>query len=432
MRLLLIILLSLPFAASVPAFERRTPIVAAVEKAGPAVVNIRTEQVVKRRTSLFGFTDPFFDDFFRDLTPPQLYRTQSLGSGVIVDARGYVLTNAHVIEKASKIFVALPNGIKELEAKLVGADEHLDLAVLRIEGLGRYPFLPLASSSDLLLGESVIAIGNPLGLGHSITTGVVSAPNRRLSLAEGMVSIFVQTDALINPGNSGGPLLNINGELIGINTAIAQQAQGIGFSIPSDVARRVLGELIAYGRVRPPYFGIIPGSVNRALVRAREEGGVLVTEIDPGSPAASAGLQLADVILRVNGLEVESPSEFLNLVSTYPPESLLRISLLRGTRETETKVRLSTLPDGYVRRYAERMFGLKVAADKGGVAVAGVSAGSSAEKAGIRRGDRIAEVDGEKIDGVDDYLRLLAQRLGQLPVSFVVVRGNRGFFLTLP
>ena len=196
---------------SAMSYSRRTPVVEAVEKVGSAVVNIRTERIVKRRSAFFGFNDPFFDQFFRDLAPPQVYKTQSLGSGVIIDPKGYILTNAHVIQKASRIFVALPDSRKELEAELVGKAERVDLAVLKILEEREYPSLSPGSSSDLLVGETVIAIGNPLGLGHSVTTGVVSAPRRRIPMADKSFSVFIQTDALINPGNSGGPLLNING-----------------------------------------------------------------------------------------------------------------------------------------------------------------------------------------------------------------------------
>ncbi len=428
-----LILAQLLSGGSAMAHERRTAIVEAVEKAGPAVVNIRTEQVVNRRSSpFFGFGDRFFDEFFRDLGPSRVYRTQSLGSGVIIDPRGYILTNAHVIEKASKVYVALPGRSKEVEATLVGVDERVDLAVIRVEGERALPHLSPGRSDDLLLGETVIAIGNPLGLGHSITTGVISTGSRRLPTGEGNLAVFIQTDALINPGNSGGPLININGELIGINTAIATQAQGIGFSIPIGVAKRVLADLIEFGRVRRAFLGIIPGQVGKAFARSRGAGGVLVTEVEPDSPAGEAKLQIADVILELDGVAVESPREFLSLLGTYTPGDPVRLGLLRGTEERTLQLRLTEVPAGYGFRYGEKVFGFAVREEAGGVTVASVAGGSSAERVGMRRGDRVAEVGGRPVASLEEYGRQMEFLLGQLPVNFLIVRGNRGYSIDLP
>ena len=191
-RTLLIAGLILLYSQPAAAVDRRTPVVEAIAKAGPAVVNIRTEKVIKRRaaSSLFGFNDPFFEEFFRGFSPPRTFKTQSLGSGVIIDPHGYVLTNAHVIEKASKIYVALPDSPKELEATLVGQTERLDIAVLKINSDRTFPHLAPGRSDDLLIGETVIAIGNPLGLGHSVTTGIVSAQRRRIPIADNFVGLL--------------------------------------------------------------------------------------------------------------------------------------------------------------------------------------------------------------------------------------------------
>ncbi len=426
-------LAALLLATTAAAFERRTPVVAAIEKAGPAVVNIRTEKLVKgRRSPLFGFGDSIFEEFFRDFAPPQVYRTQSLGSGVIIDPGGFVLTNAHVIEQASKIFLAIPGQQRELEGELVGADERLDLAVVKIRGGGTYPFLPPGRSADLLLGETVIAIGNPLGLGHSVTTGVVSAALRRVPMGDGSVGHFLQTDALINPGNSGGPLLNVNGELIGINTAIARQAQGIGFAIPIDQARRVAGDLMRHGRRRPVWFGIVPGEVNPALVRSRGVGGVLVTEVEQSSPAVAAGLKVADVVLAVDGEIVESPAELSLLLSSYTPEDRVRVRILRGVDESERNVHLKPLPKGYGLRYGERSFGFSVRQGPQGLAVAKVTPGGPADRIGLRPGDLVKEVGGQGIEGPEEFERFLEDHLHQLPLSFLFVRGNRGYHIQLP
>jgi serine protease Do len=430
---LVLLFLFPPLALPAAAFDRRTPVVAAVKKAGPAVVNIRTEQIVKRRASpFFGFSDPFFDEFFRDMAPPRTYKTESLGSGVIIDPRGYVLTNAHVIEKASKIFVALPGRHKEIQARLVGEDERVDLAVLKIKGKRPFPFLRPARSDDLMLGETVIAIGNPLGLGHSITTGVVSAQHRRIPTENGEFSVFIQTDALINPGNSGGPLLNINGELIGINTAIIKQAQGIGFAIPIGTAKRVLDDLIRLGHLRRAFLGIDPAPVGDAFIQARGEGGVLVTSVEPHFPAAGAGLRMADVVLSLDGEPVTSPEEFYSMLHTYTPDDRVTVKFLRGTNAMEKVIRLAPLPEKYGLKYGKRVFGMALAKSREGLAVREVIPGSPADKAGIRPGDLVGEVDGKRPKSLDAYSRLIEDRMGAEPLRFLVVRGNRGYYVDLP
>ncbi|MDY0267796.1 trypsin-like peptidase domain-containing protein [Trichloromonas sp.] len=428
----LVILSIMPWGDSAVAAERRTPVVTAVEKAGPAVVNIRTEKVVRRSGSpFFGFSDPFFDQFFRDLAPPRAYKTQSLGTGVIIDAQGLVLTNAHVIEKASKIFVALTTGGRELEAELVGKDHQLDLAVLRILGAGPFPELKPARSDDLLVGETVIAIGNPLGLGHSITTGVVSSTRRRMSTENNEFGLFIQTDALINPGNSGGPLINIKGELIGINTAIIQQAQGIGFSIPIDTAKRVLDDLIEFGRVRPTFTGILPGEVGEAFSGGHGTGGVLVHGVEPGSPAEKAGLRIADVVLTVDGDRVGATDEYRSLLRTYTPGDSVRLGVLRSVEPLELTLALVAIPEGYAVDYAERVFGLRLADSRQGLRVQSVLAGSKAEQLGIRSGDFVVEVAGARLSSVDEFSRLMEHLYGRQPLRFLVVRGGRGYYVDL-
>ena len=432
--LILICLLACP-TLRVAAAERRDAVVSAVELSSPAVVNIRTEQIVQRPSNqLFGFGGSLFEEFFGQFSRPPVYTTQSLGSGVIVDPSGLVLTNAHVIAKASKIFIALPGRPRELEGELVGSDELLDLAVVRLPKRGNgqpYAHLELGRADDLLVGESVIAIGNPLGFGSSITTGVVSGPLRELSLGDDFTAVFIQTDALINPGNSGGPLININGELIGINTAIARQAQGIGFAIPADVVRRVLPELVSQGRIRRSYLGVIPGATGEAFATSRGYGGVLVTDLLDGSPAARAGLQLADVILALDQVPVESAREFLNFLRSYPPGGRVRIRYLRGMQEASVEVVLGSFTPQITLEYALRSFGFSLK-ESGGLRVQDVIPNTPADKVGLKTGDRIVEVAGQRLNDLNDFVSAVEEHFGLLPLTFLIVRGNQGYYIDLP
>jgi serine protease Do len=433
--LILLFLTILVIANAMPslAYERRSAVVDTVAKAGPAVVNIRTEQIVQRRSSpFFGFGDSFFDDFFRQFAQTRSYRTQALGSGVIIDSRGYLVTNAHVVEKASKIYVALPGERKEREASLVGLDQSTDLAVIRVATEKDLPHLTFAADDDLLLGETVIAIGNPLGLENSVTTGVVSAPKRRLPDGEGGVAVFLQTDALINPGNSGGPLLDINGRLIGINTAIAQQAQGIGFAIPVKVVRRVVNELVAHGRLRLGYAGILPGEISKTMVRSRGAGGALVTEVDNGSPAEKAGIHVADVILEVDGVQTDSASEYLALLRTHPPGAEIILTLLRGEEVLSQTIKLTELPPGYAMLYLERIFGLSVEEDRQGIVITKVLSRSPAAQIELRPGDRITELEGVRVDSQEAFVARIEETLGRLPLRFTLFRGQRGYLVEMP
>ena len=432
-KLLLLTILVMTITLPSLAYERRSAVVDTVAKAGPAVVNIRTEQIVQRRSSpFFGFGDSFFDDFFRQFSQTRSYRTQAIGSGSIIDSRGYLVTNAHVVEKASKIYVALPGERKEREAALVGLDPATDLAVIRVITEQSLPSLTFADDDDLLLGETVIAIGNPLGLENSVTTGVVSAPNRRLPDGEGGVAVFIQTDALINPGNSGGPLLDINGRLIGINTAIAQQAQGIGFAIPVKVVRRVVNDLVVHGRLRSAYVGVLPGEISKTMVRSRGAGGALVTEVDKGSPAEKAGIHVADVILEVDGVQTDSASEYLALLRTYPPGATITLTLLRGEEVLSQTIHLQEFPPGYAMLYLERVFGLLVEEDRQEIIITKVLSRSPAAQIELRPGDRIVELEGVHVDSLEDFIARIEETLGRLPLRFTLFRGQRGYLVEMP
>ena len=277
-------------------FSRETAVVRAERKTSPAVVNISSANQDRKRTSPFsgyGF-NPFFEEFFKDFFDPRFERRRkytSLGSGVTIDGKkGLILTNAHVIQKTGTIKVVLEDE-REFEAKIVGADPDSDLAVLKIDSEQDLPAIKMGSSDDLMIGETVIAIGNPFGFSHTVTTGVISALNRSIRAEDRVYHDFIQIDASINPGNSGGPLLNINGDLIGINTAIYAKAQGIGFAIPISKARKIISDLIQYGEVIQAWIGITVQNIDEKLTRylkIPDIKGVMVTSVEPKSPAQKA------------------------------------------------------------------------------------------------------------------------------------------------
>ena len=414
--------------------QRRSLVVQAVERASPAVVNISTEQVVEQR-SPFGFPqDPRFDEFFRDFFDPRprRYTRSSLGSGVIVDTDGTIVTNQHVILRGSRIHVTLGDG-QEYDAKLVGGDADSDLAVLRIKASERLPAIAMGASSDLMIGETVIAIGNPFGLSHTVTTGVVSAIGRSLRAEDRTYTDFIQTDASINPGNSGGPLLNINGELIGINTAIYGKAQGIGFAIPVDRVRRNLKELVSYGEVRRGWVGVAVQDLTDALARhfgVRQ--GVVVTDVDPKSPAAGADLRRGDVITKVDGQPVRSEEDFSERVDSRGIGETIALTLRRDDRDDEVRITAAEFPDDGADDVAWQRLGLAVEADRNGLVVRRVRPGSPCARIGLARGDRLLGIGGTALESTAQFRRRIASLRGARSVLLAVGRGDREYHVNVP
>jgi serine protease Do len=406
---------------------RRSLVVEAVERLSPAVVNISAEQTVVQQSPFRSREDPFFDQFFRDFFDrgPRRSTRTSLGSGFIVDTDGTILTNSHVILRGAKVRVTLVDG-REFDAKLVGADADSDLAVLRIQAGERLPTASLGTSKDLLIGETVIAIGNPFGLSHTVTTGVVSAVGRSLRGEDRTYTDFVQTDASINPGNSGGPLLNIRGEVIGINAAIYGNAQGIGFAVPIDRARRVLRDLVSYGSVKPSWIGVVTQELTPELARhfgVRK--GVIIATVEPRSPAAIAGLVRGDVILKIDGHEVASTDEFEGRISAHPPgdELALTVSGDEDGRIRDVTVRVVSFPEADADSLLWSMFGFAAAADQRGLAVTKVRAGGPTARIGLRRGDRILGLAGTAVQTVAELRRKMLELRGARSVVLTVGRG---------
>ena len=436
---LLIAALALPAVAAARGAEsdpeRRSLVVQAVEKASPAVVNVSTEQVVERRGSPFPFPqDPFFEEFFRDFVDPRprRFKTTSLGSGVIVAADGTIMTNVHVIQRASRIRVTLIDQ-REFDAKLVGADADADIAVLRVKAGGDLPYIPFGASSDLMIGETVIAIGNPFGLSHTVTTGVVSAVGRSLHDEERTYTDFIQTDASINPGNSGGPLLDIKGELIGINTAIYGKAQGIGFAIPVDRARRVMQDLVSYGEVRRAWVGLVVQDLTPEL--AQHFGvrrGVVVAEVEPGSPAGAAGIVRGDAITRVDGREVASRDEFEQRIGDHAEGDRVALTLRRDGRDDQVQVAAATFPAARADQLAWQLLGLEAAADDDGLVVRRVRPGSPAARIGVQKGDRLLGLAGAPLRSVAELRRKMIELRGARSVLLSVGRGPYQYNVNVP
>ncbi|MED5261198.1 MAG: trypsin-like peptidase domain-containing protein, partial [Myxococcota bacterium] len=310
-------------------FLRRTATVRAAERVGPAVVNITTERVVRTPNPFAAmFNNPNFERFFRDFGGPQqqTQTVQNLGSGVIFDNQGHVLTNAHVVMAASRVKATLADG-REFEARLIGADPNNDLAVLQIETDERLPWIAPGTSADLMVGEPVIAIGNPFGLENTVTTGVISATDRSVRVAEGVFFHgFLQTDAAINPGNSGGPLLNAEGAPIGINTAV-HGGQGIGFAIPIDTAQRVVAELLEHGEVVPVWLGLqfqnLDPSLREVMQLPAGMSGALVSGVRGDSPAHEAGILRGDIITAFESRPLKEARRFFEMLATVTPDQSL-------------------------------------------------------------------------------------------------------------
>ncbi|MEW6488349.1 MAG: Do family serine endopeptidase [Thermodesulfobacteriota bacterium] len=434
--------------AALPQSPRETPVVLAVRKASPAVVNISTETVVRTQSPFRGFS-PFFDDFFRDFfgeLPGQERRQQGLGSGVLIRPEGIVLTNEHVIQSASRILVTLASG-EEFEASLVGADSRTDLAVLRVEAQAPLPHLPMGTSADLMIGETVIAIGNPFGLSHTVTTGVVSALDRTIRGANDRVyADFIQTDASINPGNSGGPLLNLLGELVGINSAIYQRAEGIGFAIPIDKARRIVESLLAYGRVYRAWLGLHVQDLSPELARhfgVAGRSGVLVTRVFEESPAQRAGLRRGDVLLELDGTALADRDGFFERLAGYTVGSRLRFRVAREGGERTVEVEAREIPPGYAQALSETWLGLTVEensaalarrhglATNRGLVVTQVLRGSAAAAAGIEPGDVLRQVNSAPVDTADQYREALLAASQRETVVLLVQRGRAGYYVSL-
>ncbi|HHW61291.1 MAG TPA: PDZ domain-containing protein [Syntrophomonadaceae bacterium] len=320
-----------------------------VEKASPAVVNIEARFKVNVNPGNPFFNDPFFREFFGDdfeMQPKSQYQT-GIGTGFIISKDGYIVTNQHVINNADQVYVKLTDKKQSLPAQVVGQDYELDLAVLKIEGSG-YPTLPMGDSNRMRVGDFVLAIGQPYGLDHTVTTGVVSAKGRPITIGDRNYKNLIQTDAAINPGNSGGPLVNMKGEVIAINTAVNVQAQDIGFAIPINTAKGVLKDLMTSGKVIRPYMGIrmidMTPDVAAQLQLDSTAEGALIVEVIEGSPAAKAGLQYLDLITAIDKKKISSGTDVQDFIEKKKVGQKITIQVLRKGKKIDIPLTLQAKP----------------------------------------------------------------------------------------
>jgi len=430
---------------------RENPVVIAVKKVSPVVVNISSEFEVRKRINPFSGLgmDPSFENFFNDFFDPgfeRRYKRTSLGSGVIIDGkRGFILTNKHVILKSKTITVTLKDG-REFTAQIVGADSDSDLAVLRISSPTALPDITMGDSGNLLIGETVIAIGNPFGFSNTVTTGVISAINRSIRTEDMVYHDFIQTDASINPGNSGGPLLNINGELVGINTAIYAKAQGIGFAIPINTAKRIVSDLIRYGEVIPAWIGITIQDIDEDLARylkASAVNGVLVKKVEPAGPARKAGIREGDVLISINTSDIVSEKDFHRAMIALSPGEKIDITVWREGKTKTVSLKTSAFPKELALDLAYDLLGISVeglstknrymykALAKQGVLISDVNRQSFLAHIGAKPGDVIRKIDDIPIKNIKDFEQAIIKYRQKNSLVMVLQRGDQLYNITV-
>lgn len=437
--------LTMPVRAQLPAAVDGQPLPSLapmIERVQPAVVNINTETRVKVRDPFWD--DPFFRRFFGAPNQPQRERVErSLGSGVIVDAaKGLVLTNNHVIENAEDIKVTLADG-RTLSGELVGTDPETDIAVIKVVAKDLHA-LPLADSSKLRVGDFVVAIGNPFGLGQTVTSGIVSALGRSGLRGVG-VQNFIQTDASINPGNSGGALVNLRGELIGINTAIFTPSGGnvgIGFAVPADLVREVIRQLVQFGEVKRGSLGVESQDISEEMATVlgvKMHAGVVLTRVLANSPAEVAGLKVGDVITALNGKTIGSVQELINAEALLPVGQRVIVKIVRDSKpmDVPTVLKPAELRQLSGERLDPRLSGAQFGdlPDKytregvSGVLVTRVTPGSKAEQVGLQKDDLVRGINRAAVADLTQFEQYIEQKPRQIVLT--VVRGNQAFYVVM-
>ncbi|HEU0108860.1 MAG TPA: Do family serine endopeptidase [Vicinamibacteria bacterium] len=419
-----------------------------VAKVAPAVVTVRSQRVLKvADESPFGGQDPFEEFFGRQFpgrrqAPPQPRREGALGSGVVVTADGYILTNNHVVEGSRQVEVELTDG-RTLKATVVGADAPSDLAVLKVDAK-TLQTLPLGDSDRVRVGDVALAVGNPLGVGQTVTMGIVSAKGRATGSGDGSYEDFLQTDAPINQGNSGGALVNTRGELIGINSQILSTSGGnigIGFAIPSNMAKNVMDQLVSGGTVHRGMLGVTVQGINSDIAGSlglSEVKGALVSAVSEGSPAEKAGVKRGDVIVGIDGQAVKDSNSLRNSVSRLKPGSTVSLTVWRAGQERQVSVRLAEMPrtakddsSAPAERGTRGALGLALQKGDSGLEVTGVDPSGPAADAGIRVGDVLEEINGTPVRSSSDVHAALGRSKGK-PALVLVRRGDQTLYVAVP
>ncbi|MEI7638808.1 MAG: DegQ family serine endoprotease [Syntrophus sp. (in: bacteria)] len=425
------------------------------EKVKPSVVNIGTTKVVRGGTrSPFGggapfdryFGDEFFDRFFGD-APRREFKQQSLGSGFIISSDGYIFTNNHVVEHADKILVKLSDG-REYEAKIIGKDAKTDIALIKIKPSESLPVAEIGDSDKLRVGDWVLAIGNPFGLEQTVTAGIVSAKGR--VIGAGPYDNFIQTDASINPGNSGGPLFNMEGKVIGINTAIVAQGQGIGFALPISMAKNILPDLKSKGKVSRGWMGVSVQDITEEMAKSlqlKERRGAIVSEVFKGDPAERAGIRAGDIVTEINGKKIKDTHDLLLSIASFHVGDKVSIKIIRDGREMIFQVTVVERKDqpevAAAKGGAYEQFGLAIEditpeiarylgiPKKTGIIVVRVQSGSPADEMGIQPQDIILQVNKVKIASVKEYVREISKKANKGSIMLLIKRGQATFFVAL-
>ena len=428
-----------------------------VKKLKPAVVNISTTSKIKSRA--FPFSSPFnnespFDEYFRRFfgnMPQQEFQQKGMGTGFIISEDGYVVTNNHVVSKADNIEIVLEDGNK-YSSEIIGTDPNTDLALLKINKPGVFPYVSFGNSDNTDIGEWVLAIGNPFGLGHTVTAGIISAKGRVLGL--GNYDDFIQTDAPINPGNSGGPLFNLSGEVVGVNTAIIARGQGIGFAIPGNLARNIIEQLKDSGKVIRGWIGLYIQKISpdiSEVLGVKENSGVLVADISPGSPADKAGLKRGDLITSYDGEPINQVTDLTGKVALTEPGTKVKLDILRDKQKKEITMTVEEMPemDEKPKTKIEKpepepgligMSVINITSDlvrrynlpsEKGVLVTSVAGGSVASESGFKRGDIILSINKQNINSVEDYTKVIDSIDADQSALFLVQRGNNTIYIGL-
>jgi len=426
------------------------------EKVKPSVVNISTTKTVKMPGNPFRhFFGPgredqfgdFFGRFFGDV-PDRELKQKSLGSGFIIDKDGYIVTNNHVVEGADEIKVKLADG-REFKAKVIGRDRKTDIALIKISStFENLQALPLGDSENVMVGQWVLAVGNPFGLGNTVTQGIISATGR--VIGAGPYDNFLQTDAPINPGNSGGPLINLRGEAIGICTAIVAGGQGIGFAIPINMAKSMVPQLKEKGKFVRGWIGVSIQTITPEIAQGlgvKETTGALVADVVPGGPAAAAGMARGDVVVSFDGKDVKNISDLSRLVAETPVGKTVTVKVMRSGKETELSLTVAEMAEdraGGIRKSGmekdlgiaveeitpqlQNQFGIK---DRRGVVIVEVASGSPADMAGLQAGDVIKELNRKAVGNLSDYEKAMAKAQKGKPVLLLIKRGGQTLYVTI-